>query len=159
MRRFGSDDRAVSTTIGYALSLGISALLISGLLIAGGGFLQDQRERSTRSELTVIGHQIAADIASADRLNGTSVSNIRVRRNLPDRVTGSAYTVSVNTATQSHLVLRSAEPEVTVRIDVQTQFVSAGLEETSIDGGDIQVKFEENDPADTTDDTLVVSNV
>ncbi|WP_254823723.1 DUF7266 family protein [Haloglomus halophilum] len=157
MREF--DDRAVSTTVGYTLSLGISALLISGLLIAGGGFLQDQRVTSTRSELTVIGHQIAADIASADRLVGTDASNIRVQRNLPDRVTGSAYTVEVVTSGETHLLLTSAEPEVTVRVDVQTQFISNGLEATSVDGGDIQVAFEENDPADDTDNTLVVSNV
>ncbi|WP_254832164.1 DUF7266 family protein [Haloglomus salinum] len=152
MREF--DDRAVSTTVGYALSLGISALLISGLLIAGGGFLQDQRVTSTRSELTVIGHQIAADIASADRLVGTDASNIRVQRNLPDRVTGSAYTVAVVTSGETHLRLTSAEPEVTVRVDVEAQFAPGGLEQTSVDGGDIEVVYNPDG-----DDELVVRNV
>jgi hypothetical protein len=152
MREF--DDRAVSTTVGYTLSLGISALLISGLLIAGGGFLQDQRVTSTRSELTVIGHQIAADIASADRLVGTDASNIRVQRNLPDRVTGSAYTVTVVTSGETHLRLTSAEPEVTVRVDVEAQFAPGGLEQTSVDGGDIEVVYNPDG-----DDELVVRNV
>lgn len=153
MREF--DDRAVSTTVGYALSLGISALLISGLLIAGGGFLQDQRVSSTRSELTVIGHQVAADIASADRLVGTDATNIRVQRNLPDRVTGSAYTVTVETPPDvgnSHLVLTSAEPEVTIRIDIQVEF-AGDIEQTAVDGGEVEVVY------DSGADELVVRNV
>ncbi len=157
MRRFAPEDRGVSTTVGYALSLGISAILISGLLIAGGGFLQDQRVTSTRSELTVIGDQIAADIASADRLVGSSVSNVMVQRNLPDRVTGSAYTVQVVTSPQAHLVLNSSEPDVTVRVDVDAHFsenLGNGLRETSVDGGGIEIVYDPDG-----NDELVVRNV
>ncbi|PSP97779.1 hypothetical protein BRC89_10230 [Halobacteriales archaeon QS_4_70_19] len=142
-------DRAVSTTIGYALTLGVASLLITGLLIAGGGFLQDQREGTTRTELAVIGEQVSADLSSADRLNYSGVDSIRIQRNLPQRVTGSAYTIELNTATQSHLVLRSAEPEVVVRVDVATR---TDLRAGSIGGGSIQVTY------DPTTDELVLSN-
>jgi hypothetical protein len=139
-----SEDRAVSTTIGYALTLGVTALLITGLLIAGGGFLQDQRVTSTRSELQVVGHQVAADIASADRLTGSDVTDVSISRSLPDRVTGSSYTIEMSTTSQSHLVLTSADPDVTVRVDVQTTFANGGLAETSVDGGDIEVVYNPN---------------
>lgn len=152
MREF--DARAVSTTIGYALTLGITALLVTGLLIAGGGFLQEQRETSTRAELQVIGHQVASDIASADRLAGSDVSEVSIRRSLPERVTGSAYSITVESSAQSHLVLTSADPEVTIRIDMQTVFVgnSTGVASGTVDGGSIVIEY------DTDDDQLVIDN-
>ena len=143
------EDRAVSTTIGYALTLGVASLLITGLLIAGGGFLQDQREGTTRTELAVIGEQVSADLSSADRLNYSGVDSIRLQRNLPQRVTGSAYTIELNTTPQPHLVLRSAEPEVVVRVDVATR---TDLRAGSIGGGSIQVTY------DPTTGKLVLSN-
>jgi len=152
MREF--DVRAVSTTVGYALTLGITALLVTGLLIAGGGFLQEQRETSTRSELEVIGHQVASDIASADRLTGSGVTEVSIRRSLPQRVTGSAYSIAVENSAQSHLVLTSADPEVTVRVDMETVFVgnSDGVASGTVDGGDIVIEY------DTSNDQLVIDN-
>jgi hypothetical protein len=150
MREF--DARAVSTTVGYALTLGVTALLVTGLLIAGGGFLQEQRETSTRSELEVIGHQVASDIASADRLAGADVTEVSIRRSLPQRVTGSAYSITVENSPQLHLVLTSADPEVTVRIDAATEFVSNGVVSGTVDGGNIVIEY------DTSNDQLVIDN-
>lgn len=141
MRERRLDDRGVSTTIGYALTLGVASLLITGLLIAGGGFLEDQRERTTTTELEVIGEQIAADLSSADRLSGSGVDSVTITRNLPDRVTGSAYTVNVTNSPQSHLVLKSAEPRLTVRVDFAVNEVDKVVE-TDIDGGDIEVTYD-----------------
>ncbi|MFC7028484.1 hypothetical protein ACFQH8_15745 [Halomicroarcula sp. GCM10025710] len=62
------DDRAVSTALGYVLTLSIASLLVTGLIIAGSGFVEDRREQVVREELTVIGQQIGADLARADRL-------------------------------------------------------------------------------------------
>jgi len=150
MRR--PDDRAVSTTIGYALTLGVASLLITGLLIAGGGFLQNQREVTTETELEVIGEQVSADISSADRLSASDADEVNITRSLPDSVTGSQYTISVKTPpqTQTHLELRSADPEVTVRVDVAVHETS--LAATDIDGGNIQVSYNQ------TSDELVLRN-
>lgn len=41
-----ADDRAVSSAVTHALALGITAILMSGLLIAAGTMLDDQRENS-----------------------------------------------------------------------------------------------------------------
>lgn len=149
MREARLDDRGISTTIGYALTLGVAALLITGLLVAGGGFMQDQRERTTEIELKVIGEQISADLSSADRLNRSGVDSISIRRDLPDTVTGSAYTVELTTSPQSHLVLRAAEPRMTVRVDVSTR---TDLAEASLDGGSIEVTY------DSSTDELVLTN-
>jgi hypothetical protein len=144
------DDRAVSTTVGYALTLGVAALLITGLLIAGGGFLEDQREVTTETQLEVIGEQVSADISSADRLSASDADEVKITRNLPDSVTGSQYTISVRTSPQTHLELRSVDPEVTVRVDVAVQ--EASLVATDIGGGNIQVSY------NRTSDELVLRN-
>lgn len=144
------DDRAVSTTVGYALTLGVAALLITGLLIAGGGFLEDQREVTTETQLEVIGEQVSADISSADRLSASDADEVNITRNLPDSVTGSQYTISVRTSPQTHLELRSVDPEVTVRVDVAVQ--EASLVATDIGGGNIQVSY------NRTSDELVLRN-
>lgn len=148
MRR--PDDRAVSTTVGYALTLGVAALLITGLLIAGGGFLENQREVTTETELEVIGEQVSADISSADRLSASDADAVNITRNLPDSVTGSQYTISVRTSPQTHLELRSVDPEVTVRVDVAVN--EAALVATDIGGGNIQVSY------NRTSDELVLRN-
>lgn len=141
------DERAVSATIGYAITLGIASLLITGLLIAGGGFLQNQREDTTETELEVIGEQISADISAADRLSATDADSVNITRNLPDSVTGSAYTVELHNKSGSprrtYLELTSADPELTVRVDVATQ--EAGLRNATIGGGAIEVGYDNND--------------
>lgn len=154
MREVMRDDRAVSTTIGYAITLGIASILITGLLIAGGGFLQDQREQTTRTELEVIGEQISADIASADRLSASGVDSVNISRDLPERVTGSAYTVELHnesgTPRRTYLELTAADPRLTVRVDVATH--EAGLRNATVDGGAIEVSY------DAGSDELVLQN-
>ncbi|NHX36228.1 MULTISPECIES: DUF7266 family protein [Halolamina] len=66
------DERAVSTTLAYTLTLSISAVLVSGLLIAGGGLIEDQRQAITADELSVSGQQLAGGLEDADRLAGAA---------------------------------------------------------------------------------------
>ena len=142
--RLTTDERAVSTTLGYALSLTVSMLLVSGLLIAGGGFVEDQRERTIRSELRVIGQQVSADLATADRLAniGGSVERVVVSRDLPEEVTGTRYTIAVRTdGAETYLVLSTEDPEVSLRVNVASETT---VSETDISGGDVRVVY---DPA------------
>ncbi|KPN31415.1 hypothetical protein SY89_02161 [Halolamina pelagica] len=76
VRALLGDDRAVSTTLAYTLTLSITAVLVSGLLIAGGGLIEDQREAITRDELTVSGQQLAGGLEDADRLAGAAENGI-----------------------------------------------------------------------------------
>lgn len=158
--REGAVERAVSTTLGYALTLGISSLLITGLLIAGGDFLQNNRERTIETELEVIGEQVAADLSSADRLVRSGGSNVRVRRELPETATGTSYTVEVQTPSadpvgETHLKLTATDPSVVVRVDFETRTPVDGT--ASIDGGAVQVVGEDTD-GDGDIDQLVIEN-
>jgi len=151
------DDRAVSTAIGYTLTLGIMTLLITGLLAAGGGFVENQRERTVRAELQVIGQQIAADLDAADRLvraNGTDAT-VEIHRQYPERVTGASYALEVVGSSDDRcefdrcLKLSTDDPEVvaTVRIGTVTE-----VELGSISGGGIVIEY------DAGSETLVVDD-
>jgi hypothetical protein len=136
--------RGVSAVFGYVLTLGISTLLVSGLIIAAGGFVDNQRELTSRSELRVIGQQVSGDIAAADRLVRSGGSTrTEITRQIPERAVGSQYTVAVRTdgggPTPAYLELRTVRPEVTVEVGIANETVVAGSE---VGGGEIVVRYD-----------------
>jgi hypothetical protein len=148
------EDRAVSPVFSYVLTLGISTLLISGLIISAGGVVETQREATSRSELHVIGQQVSADLAAADRLNRTAgATEVSISRDLPERVVGSQYSLSVRTdsngPTDTYLELTTVQPNVTVDVGVTSQ---TAIDESTVSGGDIVVEY------DQSVDELVVNN-
>lgn len=96
MRSRLADERAVSTTLGYVLTLTITAVLISGLLIAGGSLVEDQRDRIAQQELSVAAEQLASGLQEGDRLAETSAGGtMQVRIWLPERIAGGRYTIEL----------------------------------------------------------------
>ncbi|QLD85124.1 hypothetical protein HWV23_05105 [Natronomonas halophila] len=145
------DDRAVSPVFGYALTLSISTLLITGLLVAAGGFVDNQRELTSENELEVIGHQVAADIAAADRLsrtNGVDTSELSITRTVPQRIVGSSYRIYLRTGgngpTDPYLELRVTDPEVTVTVGLAVA-PSTTVAESSTGGGQVMVEVDGGD--------------
>ena len=136
--------RGVSAVFGYVLTLGISTLLVSGLIIAAGGFVGNQRELTSRSELRVIGQQVSGDIAAADRLvRSGGGTRTEITRQTPERAVGSQYTVAVRTddggPTPAYLELRTVRPEVTVEVGIANETAVAGSE---VGGGEIVVRYD-----------------
>ena len=144
-------DRGVSPVVAYVLTLGISSLLIAGLVIAAGGYVETQREATSRSELRVLGQQVSADIAAADRLTRTEgATEVSISRTLPERVVGSQYSLSVRTDPNGpYLELTTVRPDVTVEVGVATE---TAVGETRIGGGEMVVEY------DGSVDELVVTN-
>lgn len=132
-------DRAVSSTLNYVLSLGIMAILVTGLLSAGGGFVEDRQKEVVRSELEVIGQQIASDIQRVDRLVTAGDGNRRVEltQTLPEEISGSRYRISLE-ASSSELVLTSDDPEISVSVQLQT---TTSLGASKVDGGTVRVVY------------------
>lgn len=143
--RLGGDDRGVSTTLGYVLTLTITAILISGLLVAVGSFVAGQNERVTESELEVVGQRLATDIEAADRLaeagNGSAESNptVVVRSRLPERVAGRPYRVAVNESGTDRLVLSAEDPDVSVEVRVVTDYP---VSNAALGSGPVRVAFD-----------------
>lgn len=141
-----SDDRAVSTAFGYVLLLAVATLLVSGLLLATGSFVDGQRERTTREGLSIAGQQAGGAIESADRLVGAAdggPDTLVVEQRLPRRVAGAGYTIAVNvTGTDAELELSPATPGArpadTVTIPLSNRTAVA---ETTVQGGRIEVVY------------------
>ncbi|MFQ3319236.1 MAG: hypothetical protein ACI8UR_002121 [Natronomonas sp.] len=137
------DDRAVSPVFGYALTLSISTILVGGLLITAGGYVDSQRSTTAESELRVLGQQVSADISSADRLVRTDdVGTVSVGRSLPSQVVGSTYQIHVRDSggpTSPYLELTAQNPDVSVVVGI-TSKTSVAI--TSAAGGDIEVVYD-----------------
>ncbi|MCO8267657.1 DUF7266 family protein [Haloferax prahovense] len=138
--RSRSTDRGVSTALGYVLTLSITVVLISGLLVAAGGFVSDERERVTETELDVVGNRLAAGIESVDRIGAApGESRVEATVRLPPRVAGTTYTIEVVSGSPNELVLTSTDPEVTVRVPVKTE---TSLAASRADGGDVVISYD-----------------
>jgi hypothetical protein len=152
-------DRAVSITVNYVIALSITAVLISGLLIGAGTYVENQRDQVVREELAVVAEQLAAGIDDADRLARTAADpGVRVGVDLPRRVAGESYRVEVTELSapgsqpgRYELTLRSAGSGVSVTLTVSTL---EPMTETSVNGGWVVVEL---DTVGGTD-TLVVTD-
>ncbi|ELZ34729.1 DUF7266 family protein [Halorubrum distributum] len=158
--RSGGSDRAVSVTVGYVMTLAVSTLLLSGLFVAGGSFVDTQRERAAQGELTVVGERIAADIGTVDRLVATAESrdNLTVHRplTLPDRVSGTGYRIRIEAnGTQGTIALKSEQTDATVEVPFRTSETVA-VENATVDGGDLRIRWDPDGGADG-DGAVVVS--
>lgn len=131
-------DRGVSTVVGYVLNLGIATILVTGLLISGGSLVDDQRERTARSELDVIGNRIAADLETADRLLRTGNGSVAVRSDLPRTVVGSTYQVEVVASDGSvSLELETSRPAVTRTVPLRNV---TPVQQVTVSGGDLTIE-------------------
>lgn len=115
-------DRGVSFPLSHVVTLGMTTLVVTGLLASAGGYITAELDRSAARELAAIGEDLAADLAAADRLaGGAPGTNLTLEVSLPQRVSGGDYVVALETAgscadperSVSCVVLRA--PDVGVR--------------------------------------------
>jgi len=91
-----NQDRAVSIALNHALTLAITAFLLSGLIIGSGQLLDDQRDRAARDQFSAIGSDVVSHIHAVDHLGATGESvTVTVRPTYPDRVVGAEYTINI----------------------------------------------------------------
>jgi hypothetical protein len=144
-------DRAVTVTLNYILVLAITATLVSGLLVAAGTFVEDQRERVIEGELDVIGNHIAGDVEQVDRMvrasNGAP-DRAEINQSFQETVGGTGYNVRLE-QNPDRVVLESNSPAVTVSVNVTVQ---TDIEESFAPGGDSAVRY------DATADRLVIAD-
>ncbi|MFB6361959.1 MAG: hypothetical protein ABEH59_11645 [Halobacteriales archaeon] len=137
-------DRAVSTVLSYVLALGVITLLMSGLFLAGGTFVENEHERVIRSELEVLGNRVAADIAAVDRLALAAGSSGRaeLETDLPARVAGKSYTISISplSGTSDVYFINMTAPDFGTDVEVRVKS-STPLVERETSGGDVRVVF------------------
>ncbi len=148
------DERAVSSTVTYVLTIAITTILLSGLITAAGGLVGDQRAQATRNELGVVGERIVAELTNADHLvqAGTDPA-VRLRTTHPRRIVGAPYSVELKTGGEppcAHpqcLVLSTSDVTVSVPFDNAT-----AVKPGTVDGGAVVVTY------DRANETLVLEN-
>jgi len=140
-----TDNRAVSIAITHALTLGITAVLITGLLLGAGGLLEDQETQAARGSLSEIGSDTVSHINSLDNLNATGEQvTVSVRPDYPDRIVGEEYTINITKDASNHpfetdyaLVIRSDVLGAPVWYPLST---TAELDEQSeVEGGQFEI--------------------
>lgn len=135
------NERAISTMLGYVLTLAISALLVAGLLTVGGSFVDSQQAVVVDSGLQVIGQRLAGDLATADRLaqldRGTT--ELRLTARLPTTVSQTSYTIDITTTNgNTSLILSPQSSKRNVTVDVaNTTAISPG----TVTGGDLVIVY------------------
>lgn len=122
--RSRSRSRGVTPTLTYVLAIGISTLLISGLLIGTTGFVEDERRSVVREELEIVGDRLAAEAVALDDLDG---ANATKRTEVPAQVADTPYYVDVVScpAGNACLELTSADPETAATVTAPVNNESA----------------------------------
>ncbi|MFC7136779.1 hypothetical protein ACFQRB_10330 [Halobaculum litoreum] len=120
------------------LTLGITALLISGLLVAAGGTVDSQREATTREGLEVVGQQLAGRLVAADRLVAAGADEVVVRGSYPDTIAGTTYTVEVVPGDPATIALSTTSVDVRVSVSAATATPVAAA---SVSGGDLEIVY------------------
>jgi len=149
-KRLLRDERGVSVTVGYVLTLAIGAILLSGVVIGIGGVLDAQTDRAVRGDLSVLGQTAAANVESADRLAraaetdrssaiDTMNASVSVAVDLPDRAAGVPYRIAVD---DDAVTVRTDRPEATMEIPHAAR---TNVTPTSVRGGPIRIEYERGD--------------
>lgn len=139
MRELRIDDRGVTIPVGYVITLAIAAVLFSVLIAAGGSVLDREAESTVENELEIIGQEVAADLAAADRLARAGESGrpdeLVIRNEIPQRTASAEYRLNV---TGDEIRLETNDPDVTVTIPLRTTLDVRG----SVDGGPIRIVYD-----------------
>ena len=136
------DERAVSLTLNYVLAIAISAVLVTGLLIAGGNFVGDQQESVVRNELSVVGQRLAADLERVDRMvaAGDDVDAARINRSLPTAAVGERYDIELDASPEPELVLTADGADVSVSVTISNR---TPLADSSVGSGSVAVVYDQ----------------
>lgn len=154
-----SEDRALSATVNYVLALAITSILISGLLIAGSGYMESQRTIAVGNALDVQNEQLADSIGEIDRLAAAMDDpdgEAAIRVNLLDRVIDRSYDIAVVNETETGDLRHTYRLEATSG-DVERDTLvrtTTPIQETSVRGGSTVIRYD----TENGDSVLVIES-
>lgn len=141
MSEIRPDDRAVASTLSYALTLSITTILLVGVLAGAGSLVDGQQDRAIESGLVVQGERLAADLMTVDRLSRTgSVERVEVRIDLPTRVAGEGYRVEITEDGGGNDVIGLHSDAIDVTVDFT---VERGIVAERLTGGAVTIEFDD----------------
>lgn len=138
---FDLDDRAVSTAVSHAITIGITSIMLTGLMVGAGQMVDDQREYVVERGLEDVSSAVVSDLMRMDQFNttGTSISFSTAH---PERIGEYPYTINVKTSSSVTTVyLNSSAPvphdSVLARYENDTSVC-----ESTVDGGRVTVTYD-----------------
>lgn len=122
------DNRAVSVAVTHALTISITAILLTSLLVSTGTFLDAQESRVAQEQFDGIGSDVVAHINALDTLNesGENVT-AKIEPTYPRIVANEPYTIIIDEhdpTTRSDLdrrVFDNAEYDLRIESDALEQ--------------------------------------
>jgi len=150
-----TDDRSVSIAVNHVLTIGITATLLTTLLLGMGGLLDSERERAATESLSTVGERLSGEISSVDRMKNETSDNVTIRSNYQRTVSGSTYTIELLDSgcdgplvedVDECLLLSAHQENVDVYVPVKTD---TPVENSSVSGGPIKVISHEDDDSIT----------
>lgn len=156
-RRLREDDRGVSVALSHVLTLGITAILVAGLLMGATAMLDGQSERGAERSLETIGERVASEVASVDRLARAEPESrdvvVELRVDHPSEVSGVTYSIEIQDGNQCSppeapllegvekcLILSAPGARTTTRVPV---VVKSGIDTgTSVQGGAMTISYD-----------------
>lgn len=145
--KFRHDDQAASEVVSYILSLSILLVVVTTIGVAGTQHMDQITDQQASNQLSGVGQQIAYDYQFVDqsvRADSNPSSSISQRLDLPERVVGQQYSITIDEAagggggelyTRYNIILSSNQgADATVRVDTRTP-----LKETTVRGGEINI--------------------
>lgn len=117
------DTRGASIAITHALAIGITAILVSGLLVSAGGYLDHQQRTVAREQLDDVGGDVVDKINQLDRLNATGENvTVTLQPTYPRRVAGETYLLEIRAdgPTNGTLLVSSPAMDRPVRLPLNT---------------------------------------
>lgn len=157
-------DRGVSVQVNYITSLGITTILVVGLLMTTGSFVDNQTKRAGSHELEAIGNRIATQIDEADDLAARG-GRVSVTIHQPRKVVGRAYSVRLGhgsvcsspiVGTDDCLLLEAKQPGILVKVPVVN---TTNVNVTSTGLGTFRVTATPSNPTTSTAGGGAATNV
>jgi len=142
MRR---DTRAVSPAVTQALTIGITTLLVTGLLLSGGAFLDAEQENIVRQGLIDIGAGVASDIVRFDQFETTGgVRDVSFTSTYPDRVATETYRIHLVPGTdEATIYVNSTSSDLSTQIRFRNE---TPVCERRVSGGPIVIAYDGSVP-------------
>lgn len=135
------DTRAVSPAVTQALTIGISTILITGLLIGGSSFSNIKTDNTVRQGLQDVGSGVASDLVRLDQFDTDGVSGtVSFTSEYPDRVGGESYEIRLVPGaefTKIYVNSSSSELGTAVRFENETAVCSA-----TASGGQLAIAYD-----------------
>lgn len=131
-RSLHDDTRGVSTAVGYTLAIGITIVLVSGLMFTMSGLLDGQTDRATDVELETVAEGIATEVIKLDRGTDDDTVTAATRVDGPTDIVASVYTVSLAADCEG-----TAADTACLRVEADDRTRTVALEDVAVEDSSV----------------------